>query len=97
MIDRGWFSSRSVEPTGPFLEGSCVPLTTHCRIGRAFETPRNGGVMSSIAWLTRLSAKAHFSTPLYCGCGSDACDVAGDSWPKRLEDDELCVPSSRTM
>ena len=69
---------RSFERTGPFLEGSLVPLITHCKKGRALQTPRNEGVISSITWLTRLSAKAHFSARHNSDFGSDSLESAGD-------------------
>jgi hypothetical protein len=77
-IDLGWFSFKSFETTGPFLEGSCVPFTTHCKRGLAFDTPKNAGVMSSMAWLTRLSAKAHFSVPQCRDLESDSLESDGE-------------------
>lgn len=76
-IDRGLFQFRSLD-TGPFLDGSCVPLTTHCNRGLAFETPKNAGVISSMAWFTRLSAKAHLSVPQCLDFESDSFESGGD-------------------
>jgi hypothetical protein len=80
-----------------------VPLMTHCKNGRALQTPRNEGVMSSMTWLTRLSAKAHFSARHWLGLESGVWESAGDDrvaldCPNdRSVDGVLVWPSSRTM
>lgn len=88
-MDLGWFSLRSLDRTGPFLDGSRVPLTTHCRKGRALQTPRNDGVMSSITWLTRVSAKAHLSERHCVVFASEKLESAGEGmaavgWAKEV-------------
>ena len=60
-MDLGWFSFRSVAPTGPLLDGSWVPFTTQLNMGLPCEMPRNEGVMSSMTSETRLSMKVRFS------------------------------------